>query len=481
MTSFSLETELNCLTSSPGLVSTTNGAMPACIPAPQALCPSANDIKRRIPHGVRRLQLGNLHVMRYNHAMSSSASAKNSSEKHHTALYRKYRPAEFDEVMGQAHVVDALKAAISAGRIGHAYLFAGGRGTGKTSIARIFARAIGVAPADIYEMDAASNRTVEDARALREAVHTLPFESERKVYIVDEAHMLTKDAFNTLLKTLEEPPAHAVFILATTELDKVPDTIVSRCQTFLFKKPDATTLKGVLTSVAKAEGYTLPANAAELIALMGDGSFRDALGVLQKVLGAMGEGASIIPIGSLGEKIAEEKRKTIDLVLVERITGAPALALVLHYVNALIGNGVAHAGASSELSLEQSSSSASGPVGGAGTDGAKGLAALSTAASQGMDMRVFAHRALMLARHTLLLAFALRIKDAAHAAHLEQTINAEYGAPAAASIKALATAAATSPASSAIVSKKVIQLIDAISVIPRSPVASLPLELILLP
>jgi DNA polymerase-3 subunit gamma/tau len=131
-----------------------------------------------------------------------------------------------------------LKAAVKSDKIAHAYLFAGGRGTGKTSMARILARALGTDEQDIYEMDAASNRGIEEIRALREGVATLPFASSRyKFYIIDEAHALTKDAWGAFLKTLEEPPAHAVFVLATTELDRVPETIVSRCQVFNFKKP----------------------------------------------------------------------------------------------------------------------------------------------------------------------------------------------------------------------------------------------------
>src|SRR3989344_5950244 len=132
------------------------------------------------------------------------------------ALYRKYRPEKYKEVIGQDHVVKVLEASLKLGNISHAYLFAGSRGTGKTSVARIFAREIGTSQNDLYEIDAASNRGIDDVRAIREAVGTLPFESKYKVYIVDEVHMLTKEAFNALLKTLEEPPSYVVFILATT-------------------------------------------------------------------------------------------------------------------------------------------------------------------------------------------------------------------------------------------------------------------------
>ena len=142
------------------------------------------------------------------------------------ALYRKYRPQKFADVLGQDSVVAVLERSIKDKSITHAYLFSGGRGTGKTTIARIFAEAIGCKPSDLYEIDAASNRGIDDVRLLREAVQTMPFESPYKVYIIDEVHMLTKEAFNALLKTLEEPPSHIVFILATTEKEKLPETVI---------------------------------------------------------------------------------------------------------------------------------------------------------------------------------------------------------------------------------------------------------------
>ena len=202
------------------------------------------------------------------------------------ALYRKYRPASFDDVVGQDHIVSVLQGAIEKGQVAHAYLFSGTRGTGKTSVARIVARELKVEGSDLYEIDAASNRGIDDIRELRESVNTLPFSSPYKIYIIDEAHMLTKEAWNALLKTLEEPPAYVIFILATTEIEKVPDTILSRCQTFAFKTPSRTMLSETLRAVAKKEKITLPADAAELIALSADGSYRDALGILQKVLTA---------------------------------------------------------------------------------------------------------------------------------------------------------------------------------------------------
>ncbi len=155
----------------------------------------------------------------------------------HSALYRKYRPEAFSEIIGQEHIVTALSGALKEEKISHAYIFFGGRGTGKTTTARIVAKALGTDPSDLYEIDAASNRGIDNIRELRENVGTLPFNSKYKVYIIDEVHMLTKEAFNALLKTLEEPPSHVVFILCTTELEKVPETIISRCQEFTFRKP----------------------------------------------------------------------------------------------------------------------------------------------------------------------------------------------------------------------------------------------------
>lgn len=225
------------------------------------------------------------------------------------ALYRKYRPSSFDEVLGQDHIVKVLTGAIERGNIAHAYIFAGSRGTGKTSIARILAQEIGSKGNDISEIDGASNRGIDEARAIREAVHTLPFESPYKVYIVDEAHMLTRDAWNALLKTLEEPPTHVVFVFATTELEKIPETIISRCQTFVFKKPTQEILKEVVTRIAKKEGTTLPVESAELIAFLAEGSFRDAQGILQKVL-------------------SSTDQKSISIEEVELVTGAPKGALV---------------------------------------------------------------------------------------------------------------------------------------------------------
>lgn len=235
---------------------------------------------------------------------------------HDLALYRKYRPKNFKEVLGQDHIVDVLKSSVENSKVSHAYLFVGTRGTGKTSVARIFANEIGVSVNDLYEIDAASNRGIDDIKELRDGVRVLPFDSKYKVYIIDEVHMLSKDAWGALLKTLEEPPKHVIFILATTELQKVPETIISRCQVFTFKKASDAVLRKMLVSVAKKEEYELDAGSAELISILGDGSFRNALGELQKVLNF-----------SEGKKVSRED--------VEKITGAPKTVLVNDYIRAL--------------------------------------------------------------------------------------------------------------------------------------------------
>lgn len=202
----------------------------------------------------------------------------------HQSLYRAYRPSTFKEVVGQEQITNALAEQIASKKVAHAYLFAGSRGLGKTSIARIFARELGTSERDLYEIDAASNNSVDDIRSLTENVYTLPFESPYKVYILDEAHMLSKGAWNAFLKTLEEPPAYVIFILATTELSKVPETVQSRCQVYEFKKPSRAAIATLVTRVAKSEGYTLDAGAANLIAILADSSYRDALSQLEKIL-----------------------------------------------------------------------------------------------------------------------------------------------------------------------------------------------------
>lgn len=205
------------------------------------------------------------------------------------ALYRKYRPQTFDEVRNQDHIISVLKGALAKKMIPHALLFTGSRGTGKTTVARIFARAVGAHEVDTYEIDAASNRGIDDIRELKESVHTSPFESPYKVYIIDEVHMLTKEAFNALLKTLEEPPAHVIFILATTERDRLLDTITSRCQVFDFHAPTREQLRDTIMAIAQQEHFTLDTSSADIIALSADSSYRDALGITQKVMMASGD------------------------------------------------------------------------------------------------------------------------------------------------------------------------------------------------
>lgn len=224
-------------------------------------------------------------------------------------------------------------------------------------MARIFAAAVGAQPIDIYEIDAASNRRIDDVRELREAVYTLPYESPYKVYIIDEVHMLTPEAFNALLKTLEEPPAHVLFILATTEMERLLDTVVSRCQIFQFKAPTRILLADTILDIAGKEKFALGGDGADLIALAADGSFRDALGALQKVM-----------MASVDEKADADE--------VAAIIGAPKGALVMEVVRAL-----------------------------AAADTARGIVAIDTAQKENVEMKLFARlilervRAILLIRH----------------------------------------------------------------------------------
>jgi len=207
------------------------------------------------------------------------------------ALYRKNRPADFDDVVGQAHITASLTGALQRGLVSHAYLFTGPHGTGKTSVARILARRINELPADadissqldIIEIDAASNRGIDEIRALRERISSAPSTLKYKVYIIDEVHMLTREAFNALLKTLEEPPEHAIFIMATTEAHKLPETIISRTQRFDFRPIGGHDIVERLRKIAKQEQIKIDDEAIEIIARASQGGLRDAISLLDQL------------------------------------------------------------------------------------------------------------------------------------------------------------------------------------------------------
>ena len=206
------------------------------------------------------------------------------------ALYRKYRSRTLDEVLGQDHITSVLRQALKKGKIAHAYLLTGPRGTGKTSVARILAHEINQLPyaedithLDIIEIDAASNNGVDDIRSLREKAQIAPVSAPYKIYIIDEVHMLSKPAFNALLKTLEEPPAHVIFILATTDADKLPDTILSRVQQYYFQPISTNIITSRLIEIAQAEGFAITEPAARLIAEQSRGGFRDSISLLDQL------------------------------------------------------------------------------------------------------------------------------------------------------------------------------------------------------
>lgn len=238
------------------------------------------------------------------------------------ALYRKYRPTTLSDVVGQDHITKSLNNAIKQDKIAHAYLFTGPRGVGKTSVARILAHEINKqkysninSSIDIIEIDAASNRGVEEIRDLREKVHIAPTSSKYKIYIIDEVHMMTTFAFNAFLKTLEEPPEHAVFILATTDAHKLPETIISRTQRFNFKAVDNKNIVKQLSKIAKKENINISEEALVTIAEHAEGSFRDAISMLDQL---QGNGKSIdntdvfYLLGVPDYKITSELIKTLD-------------------------------------------------------------------------------------------------------------------------------------------------------------------------
>lgn len=246
-------------------------------------------------------------------------------------LYRKYRPKKFGEVVGQIHIVRTLTNALKEGKVGHGYLFFGPRGSGKTSIARLLAKSLNCLNPDAYEpctvcescletqenraidlveIDAASNRGIDEIRQLKEDIKFSPLKSKYKVFVIDEVHQLTKEAFNALLKTLEEPPSHAIFILATTDIEKVPETILSRVQRFDFKKFTIPELFGSLKMISEKEGLTAEDEALKLIAINATGSLRDAQSMLNQIISFTG--------GKITQKSVEEILGLVSNVLIAK-------------------------------------------------------------------------------------------------------------------------------------------------------------------
>ena len=262
----------------------------------------------------------------------------------YTALYRKFRPMTFSEMVGQEHITTTLKNQIMAGRVGHAYLLNGGRGTGKTSSAKILARAINClnpkdgepcneceickgaisgSLTDIVEMDAASNNSVEDIRSIREEVNFLPTKAKYRVYIIDEVHMLSTGAFNALLKTLEEPPEHVKFILATTEPQKLPATILSRCQRFDFKRLSNESIIKRLKVVCKESNIEITEGALNIIATLSDGAMRDSLSILERCI--------------------QDGDNKIDETKIRNLVGIPEITYIYNIIKAIVNYDVKNA------------------------------------------------------------------------------------------------------------------------------------------
>lgn len=248
------------------------------------------------------------------------------------ALYRKYRSKSLSEIVGQEHITVALQKAIDSGRISHAYLFTGPRGTGKTSIARILANTINDLPystdphLDIIEIDAASNRRIDEIRDLRDKVYIAPASAKYKVYIIDEVHMLTREAFNALLKTLEEPPAHVVFILATTDAHKLPETIISRTQRYNFRPVEAAKVAAHLGMIAKKEKFTVTNDALNILAEHGEGSFRDSISMLDQVSHHSGKITAEVVRAQLGVPSTEGIQAVLNSLYGQTVS-APVTAL----------------------------------------------------------------------------------------------------------------------------------------------------------
>ena len=335
----------------------------------------------------------------------------------HTVLYRKYRPTKFEDVRGQENIISLITSAVANGKPAHAYLFTGGRGLGKTTVARIFASALNTQPVDIYEIDAASRRGIDDIRELRDHVRGAPMESQYKVYIIDEVHMLTKEAFNALLKTLEEPPEHVIFILATTEIDKVPDTIRSRSQIMQFRHPSQVVLETYITDIAKLEKVKITKEAVTLLAQLADHSYRDACGRLE-------------------ESIVRSSGKEITADIIAESFGVPNSTMLNNLVKAIC--------------LADAES-----------------AKLATSAPHFSSLN---HEMLL----TLLLA---RIRSAHMLRHKminQDEVEKTFGQDEAKFLSEIA-----GNANNKLNSQIIIKLLDAYSLIKRSPIKSLPLELVL--